>query len=454
MSRVRPIFLMLAVWFASPPLQAICNADTCYQPDNGVGFCRTGACTFSCDVGYKVCGRLCIPTESCCSAADCPAPANGSAVCSSNSCTIACAAGFQACGGACIANGSCCTNAQCPTTNGTQTCSASHTCTAPLVCNAGFKSCNGACIPNSQCCTNADCPVPNGTGTCNAGTCQLQTCNANYKFCATSFSSNSTPINPQCIPSQNCCTDSDCPYPPGSNTACTNGTCTSTCPAGTATCVNPFYPGIPGNPGLPTCMPTDHCCTDSQCPGPVNGSGVCMAVETCGLGLHNCSMTSTCIPDDFICNPGFQPCNGACIANSECCTNAQCTLPGGNGTNTCIGKNCVPPTVCDSGYKLCGGACISDSQCCTDADCAVTFGTGACTAGSCVATSCQPGFTTCGGVCLGSGRCCTNSDCAASAVSNGTSQCVSYGCQVSCNAGFQICNGSCISTAACCSTTD
>jgi hypothetical protein len=91
------------------------------------------------------------------------------------------------------------------------------------------------------------------------------------------------------------------------------------------------------------------------------------------LGIGEAAADDTCKP------------NGKkCRKNAQCCS------------NNCVSGTCA---ACPSGQRLCNGSCIPQNDCCTNADCASDQ---ICQNGTCV-TPC----TANGGICGGDGDCCS-----------------------------------------------
>jgi hypothetical protein len=91
----------------------------------------------------------------------------------------------------------------------------------PTHCPSGWKLCDSECVLSSDCCTNADCPPPPGD-LGGAGSCENFTCNCGFEntYCATSSLTNPsdtgttyTIVTGQlCVFNSNsCCSNADCP---------------------------------------------------------------------------------------------------------------------------------------------------------------------------------------------------------------------------------------------------
>jgi hypothetical protein len=64
------------------------------------------------------------------------------------------------------------------------------------------------------------------------------------------------------------------------------------------------------------------------------------------------------------CKDGTRRCQGTCIAQEACCTDADC--PSGL---VCQDQDCVDPTACPPGERPCGLLCLQPGACCTDDEC-------------------------------------------------------------------------------------
>lgn len=216
-----------------------------------------------------------------------------------------------------------------------------------LTCGSGMKLCGATCIPQAACCLDGDCPpVSHGAVACGADhTCSL-TCAGGYHDCSGACASDGDPktCGGSCTP---------CMAPTGGGTAtCMNGMCGATCPGGMKIC--------------------GTACIDMNAP--------CMG--TCNPGQHTCN--GLCVLDNSVNSCGPTRCTG-------------CPVPG-NSKATCTSGMCG--FTCNTNYKKCGSGCIADTACCTPADCpaAPSGGSPTCTGGACGFT-CNPGLTKCGNTC-------------------------------------------------------
>jgi hypothetical protein len=142
---------------------------------------------------------------------------------------------------------------------------------------------------------------------------------------------------------------------------------------------------------LPECVPGSlNCdCYQGECfAGLVCTDGTCKPEQA----LPGCESVADC--DGNLCTQGDQTCEGMCVVGIE----VQCP----------DGATCDPSAgscACEPGSKLCGDACIPDTQCCTDSDCSV-------------GSSCAGGFCTCDGGLLCAGQCIANAQCCPNEVTN------------------------------------
>ena len=172
----------------------------------------------------------------------------------------------------------------------------------PGGCPSGQKPCAGRCIPSNQCCTNSDCPALRPS--CEQGAC---TC---------------PPERPLLCPGSNdcqqCCTVTDCRPATGLDDGqeCRNGECV--CPAGKRRC--PSDSSFPGRCGF--------CCASSECPrGQFCYFGTCM----CGGVICN----DVCVTADCE-SQCFAPCT---TPGGACCSGNQLTCQQVTPTQ----RFCLPP---------------------------------------------------------------------------------------------------------------
>jgi hypothetical protein len=170
-------------------------------------------------------------------------------------------------------------------------------------CPEGQKPCQGGCIPSNQCCENSDCP---GGRICQSGACVCP------------------PERPLVCPGTSvcaqCCSLDDC-HPVGSadGLACQGGQCVCTV-AGTRRCPN----GACGS-----------CCSDSDCPG----AELCVEMDYHDREQHcRCDADKCEISGDWFCVP--MGCYNKC--------GTSCSNPGGY----CCGSGAKGSLVC---YQTEGG---------------------------------------------------------------------------------------------------
>jgi hypothetical protein len=193
-----------------------------------------------------------------------------------------------------------------------------------------------------------------------------------------------TPINGVCRTTYRYeeCDGEPLPQQPLSTSSVPSGADPNALPSG-CRCVIDYVENKPA--GTPCTADTDPCTSDV-----CNGSGLCTHVAT-----------------------GGKVCGAACIAQSSCCTSADCSSVA-NGSGSCDTPGAMCTITCNGGYKVCGPGCIPVAQCCTDADCPsdpANHRRGVCGGGSC-AFACEAGYKPCGATCIPNAQCCGNSDCA------------------------------------------
>lgn len=173
---------------------------------------KTGGCTsVQCESGYMTTGTSCTNCQTI-------SVVNGLCTkCHYGTCdAVQCVGGYYASGTQCkacstisVANGTCtdcnaktgaCTAVSCNTgyysvgnacascskiaiENGTCTaCSGGDTCTA-VTCDSGYTASDTSCVANASCVASTNCQFPNGTcTTCSNGVCTAGTCNSGYAF--------------------------------------------------------------------------------------------------------------------------------------------------------------------------------------------------------------------------------------------------------------------------------
>jgi hypothetical protein len=339
--------------------------------------------------------------------------------------------------GDCVANdvsncGTCGT--ACPLVpNGSRTCSSAGQCGKS--CSAGFILCGDTCLANdvSNCGTcGTACPqVPNGSPTCSsAGQCG-KSCSAGFILCNGECVSTSSTTN-----CGRCASDGGtCPLDPNSMATCTNGDCGSVCNTGFIFCDGSCVPNSPTN-----CGSCASATPSGTCPLVLNGSPICSSAGVCGS----------------VCNTGYIPCNGVCVANdvSNCggC-GTSCAEPA-NGSATCSSAGDCGKA-CDAGFILCNDQCVSRNTITNCGKCASDGGTcpldvnrfAICTNGDC-GSLCNPGYVLCGNTCVPSGplNCGSCSNVCDDTDPHASPTCSSSGaCGKVCDTGYILCQGVCVS---------
>ena len=215
-----------------------------------------------------------------------------------------------------------------------------------------------------------------------------------------------------------------CTAPANATATCTNGACGFTCDAPFDNCDASDANGCETN----TNTDVDNCgACDNVCPTPANATPTCTAGEcgfTCNSGYTR--IGNSCCPNTDVCMSGTNQVCG-CGTGQACCggtsstlgictalgttTNClscgdACTAPP-NATATCTATGC--DFTCDVGFKRCGNGCIANTACCTAADCpAVTNGQATCTNGVCggICNPSNPARTFCAAGTRQAGNCC------------------------------------------------
>lgn len=307
--------------------------------------------------------------------------------------TVGCDAGTHNCAGmGCVSNdsvahcGGLCGACSAPD-GGTPICGDGGVC--DFTCGS-LKKCASGC---GACCADSDCPPQNGkAGTCDTSTrtCSYLACAANYKACGST-----------CIPSTNCCSDSDC------------ATCQSC-----------------GSNGACVAVKGKDDPVGSRCPGTCDSNGVCKSKQgqTCNTvqgASGGCIAGTMCAPDGYCCDTA---CAGPCVA---------CDLQGFQGTCTNLGANSAPHSghAACAGSGTCAGACGSGAAAGT-----CVFPTGNCGSGpSCSGTGLIPQATCNQGTCsTPTAQACTNNF-----------VCSQNACKTACTADADCVNGYFCETGTC-----
>ncbi len=163
------------------------------------------------------------------------------------------------------------------------------------------------------------------------------------------------------------------------------------------------------------CIAESACCTSADCP---TGASCVNGTCNCATGSHRCG--AACVAND---SP--EHCGAACTA---------CPAPTG-GSATCDGTSCG--ATCPTGQKPCAGTCIPNANSCTGV--------------------CPSGSHDCAGVCASDSAVtsCGKTSCAPCAVpANSDATCTNGTCGFACKADYKPCGNQCISKTACCQNSD
>jgi hypothetical protein len=299
------------------PATAKCQQNKCV--------CPTGRhrCADACvdDKAVATCGQSCDA---------CTTPAGGSASCDGTQCAASCPTDTRLCAGKCIGASTPCTG-MCPDTT--------HNCSDNCVANSSVTACGTLCTP---------CAVPaNGAATCDGKACGFS-CDSTHKKCGAA-----------CIPTNACCTNTDC-----------DATDFELCDTTTHACVCDSTHKLCGG----KCIAMDACCSATDC----TGGKACNA-------SHQCACADA-TPQD---------CNGTCLASTACCT--TCSVSHQVCDATSHSCSCDPAS-----YKACGSACILKTACCASTD----------TGKGCTRSSGGSGVCSSSGSCV---ECAVNADCTSAA---------------------------------------
>jgi DNA-binding beta-propeller fold protein YncE len=178
------------------------------------------------------------------------------------------------------------------------------------------------------------------------------------------------------------------------------------------------------------------------------GRGCRRVGKKCG-GKHNrkCCGHAKCRGGRCKCTGQRKACRGKCIANANCCDDADC-----GGGASCQNGVCN----CPSGEKACEGTCIPNDNCCTIADCGAceSCQDGACVTGcatgqECVSGMCRCTMASCDGCCAADESCESGHD--PDACGTGGNLC--HECEqhetcpagsCACEAPFTVCGADCV----------
>ncbi len=389
--------------------------------------CKDGGCSTVCDANSP-CNGGCCASGSCAPGTAPAACALGGAQCGScagNPAGTACVAqnGKTACG--CLAPSDCAVGQACDP--------ATHTCGAKC---SQMNPCNGGCCSAAQ---NGTCQVGSDGGACGAtgGVCVNCALAAGGKVCKPVAGGGQCGCDSlgDCPPASSACTNGTCdtscsPQKPCQSGCCSNGTCAIGTTVGACGASGACADCTMGNAGL-ACRAGQACGCDKP--------GDCPMGLSCNLGTHLCETS---------CNVN-QPCNGGCCSAAQ---NGTC-VPGSSGS-ACGGGGalCVDCTLNKLGHSCIAGAC----GCAGPADCGAlqacdpnamkcTSACGAnqlCNGGCCQAGTCAAG--TANSACGGDGNACA-------ACQGATPTCVNAACSAQCGGPNDgTCGqGNCCSNGAC-----
>ncbi len=197
---------------------------------------------------------------------------------------------------------------------------------APPACPEGRKPCAGGCIPSNQCCTNSDCPA--ATPDCYGGACV------------------------ECSGGR-ACIDGTCQETCASYGASACETPNTTCGANSATCG-----GDPNCFAMPT---TSGCCACATAPErshqPCTSNADCLGAARCDDSFGRCQGDTdlTCTTDADCAS--LATCRDGACGGQICTTDAHCEEALGPGT-VCISGAALPCTAGGSNicWTLCTGA--------------------------------------------------------------------------------------------------
>ncbi len=207
-------------------------------------------------------------------------------------------------------------------------------------CPGGQKACAGECIPSNQCCTSSDCPAANPDccgGACVDAATDARNCGACGVRCATGQP----------------CSDGICGGTCASYGASACDTPSTDCGASIITCG--------GNPNCWAMPTTSGCCACAGSPGlsrqPCAGNQDCEGAAQCNLfgpfsGTCNGDRNLPC-REDADCASLLLCTNGAC-GGQICLTDADCVAALGAGT-VCISGAELPCTA--NGANICWTLC-------------------------------------------------------------------------------------------------
>jgi hypothetical protein len=361
--------------------------------------CVAGVCATSCPSGQIACDGACVDPERdrdyCGASADCTGANAGATcvdgeVCVAGACATSCPSGQIACDGACIDperdRAYCGASADCTGANAGATCVDGEVCVAGACatsCPRGQIACDGACIDplrdRAYCGASADCTGASAGEPCGAG----EVCNLGS--CETSCPSGQIVCGGRCVdPTRDatyCGASGDCA---GENDgtvcvageACSEGACATSCPSGQiacgGACVDPSRDAV-------------YCGASGDCTGASVG-------ETCGAGTA--CVSGACVPS---CGAPLSVCGEACVdtrtSPADCGSCGMACGGAANATPVCRSGSCA--FLCELGFQDCNGRAADGCEASFADDEANCGGCGvSCELGeSCNAGRCEMRFT-------------------------------------------------------------
>ncbi|MCB9644677.1 MAG: hypothetical protein H6728_16505 [Myxococcales bacterium] len=438
---------------ADCPQQEICETGRCIAPGCAN---QSPQCTPTSNICLKgQCGADPCANKQCATDETCR-PSDGKCI---KACAgVQCPTGQKCVDGACLADPcnqggtACAANEYCDTTGTTPACKP-NPCTTSS-CRHGRLCDSNICVDDP--CAKMTCPNPQ-TQRCEAGQCiDRLPCKVDLNCPADQICINQLcqppgchPLQPQCTPTTQLCTDGTCKDNP-----CLNKMC------GQDQFCRPLDGACAGSCSTVQC-PTGQTCVDGACQADPCANQQCAAGQVCVAGTceaEQCSASNAC-KHGRICRTDTNRCesdpclNVSCPNTGEVCRFGQCVAPPScafdqdcPSTNLCVNGKCVSSQCsstnpCPQGKRCSNGQCADDL--CTNKQCpADTF----CNNGQCV-DSCAGVFCPQGKIC-NNGQCtddpCANKQCATGEIcQNG--MCIPNNCQTnSCKDGRKCIGDRCV----------
>lgn len=335
--------------------------------------------------------------------------------------------------------------------------------------------------PEPECTSNPQCQAAHGE----CAVCQSGRCMQSHEYCEGKLGSCAICIpsftcvkfarlcGDRCISDEACCTDEECQASHGECAVCTEeGECFNSgnyCQETYDSChsCEDFRCKRNGRECNGQCIPDGACCTDAECQVSHGECAVCSDTGECDNSGNYCQDTydqcHSC--ENYTCKRNGRLCEGQCIAEDACCTDAECRGRYGPCA-ACLGGECLP----DDGYchdhfdpchqcdaqtatcvaiaRRCGETCVPLDGCCDDQECLAAHG-GDCMA--CLNGQCQPHNPICqfrygschtckefldglymcaegegrdcGDTCIAANGCCSSADCEECEVCTADHQC-------------------------------